>query len=63
MYHFFLRRRLRRILGKLNDGDFGFITRQFHPAASHSFAGKHALSGTRTTPGRVKCTERLEPGG
>jgi ketosteroid isomerase-like protein len=53
MYHFFVRRRLRLILGKLNDGDFAFITRQFHRDAAHSFSGKHALSGTRTTPGRI----------
>lgn len=53
MYHFFVRRRLCRILGRLNAGDFAFITRQFHRDASHSFAGRHALSGTRTTPGRI----------
>ena len=53
MYHFFVRRRLRTILRRLNAGDFAFITRQFHRDAAHSFAGKHALSGTRTTPGRI----------
>jgi ketosteroid isomerase-like protein len=53
MYHFLVRRRLRLILSKLNAGDFAFITRQFHRDAEHSFVGKHALSGTRTTPGRI----------
>lgn len=53
MYHFFVRRRLRTILRRLNAGDFAFITKQFHRDAAHSFAGKHALSGTRTTPGRI----------
>jgi ketosteroid isomerase-like protein len=53
MYHFFVRRRLRIILARLNAGDFAFVTRQFHRKASHSFSGKHALSGTRTTPERI----------
>jgi ketosteroid isomerase-like protein len=53
MYHFFVRRRLRAIVGRLNAGDFAFIRRQFHPRAEHWFAGSHALSGRRTSPERI----------
>jgi ketosteroid isomerase-like protein len=54
MYHFFVRRHLRRIFARLNAGDFAFITRQFRVNARHWFAGQHALSGSRTSPARIE---------
>ena len=54
MYHFFVRRHLRKVFARLNAGDFAFITRQFHSSAVHWFAGGHALSGTRTSAGRIE---------
>lgn len=53
MYRFFVRRKVRRVFAHLNAGDFGFITRQFHPRAEHWFSGRHALSGKRTSPQRI----------
>jgi ketosteroid isomerase-like protein len=53
MYHFFVRRRLRQVFSRLNAGDYAFITRQFHPRAEHWFSGRHALSGRRTSSGRI----------
>ncbi len=58
MYHFFVRLRLRKVLARLNAGDFGFITRQFHPRAEHWFSGRHALSGRRTSPSRIEAWYR-----
>ena len=53
MYHFFVRQRLRKVFARLNTGDFAFVRRQFHPRAEHWFAGTHALSGRRSTPGLI----------
>jgi len=53
MYHFFVRRHLRKVFARLNAGDVAFITRQFHPNAVHWFAGRHALSGTRASPAQI----------
>jgi ketosteroid isomerase-like protein len=54
VYHFFVRRHLRRIFERLNAGDFAFVTRQFHPRAEHWFAGQHALSGRRTSASLIR---------
>jgi ketosteroid isomerase-like protein len=53
MYHFFVRRHLRAVIRRLNAGDHAFIVRQFHPGAEHWFAGRHALSGRRTSAARI----------
>jgi ketosteroid isomerase-like protein len=53
MVHFLVRRRLRRIFARLNEGDFAYITRQYDPGAVHWFAGRHALSGRRTSAGLI----------
>ncbi len=53
MYHFFVRRRLREVVRRLNAGDYAFIRAQFHPRAEHWFAGEHALSGRRSSPARI----------
>jgi ketosteroid isomerase-like protein len=45
---------LRQVFARLNAGDFAFITRQFHPAAEHWFAGRHALSGRRKSPETIR---------
>lgn len=50
MYHFFLKRRLRHVIARLNAGDYAFITRQFAPDAEHWFSGVHAMGGRRTRP-------------
>jgi ketosteroid isomerase-like protein len=49
MYHFFVRRKVRAVFEHLNSGDLAYVTRQFHPSAEHWFAGRHALSGKRTS--------------
>ena len=61
MYHFFVRRRLRRVVERLNAGDFAFVRRQFHPRATHWFSeGGHALSGERSSPSGIEAWyERL----
>jgi ketosteroid isomerase-like protein len=53
VYHFFVRRHLREVFAHLNAGDFAFITKQFARDAEHWFAGKHALSGKRTSPEQI----------
>jgi ketosteroid isomerase-like protein len=53
VYHFFVRRKVRTIFEHLNRGDLEYVTRQFHPRAEHWFAGRHALSGKRTSQHRV----------
>lgn len=50
MYHFFVGLHLRKVIRRLNAGDFAFIRRQFHRDAEHWFSGSHALSGRRTNP-------------
>lgn len=49
MYHFFLKRRLRHVVERLNAGDYAFIKGQFAPDAVHWFSGEHALGGQRST--------------
>jgi ketosteroid isomerase-like protein len=53
VYHFFVRRKIRAVFEHLNRGDFDYVTRQYHPRAEHWFAGRHALSGKRTSRGRI----------
>jgi ketosteroid isomerase-like protein len=54
MYNFFVRRHLRKVFSRLNAGDFAYITSQFHPQAEHWFAGRHAMSGRRTSHARIE---------
>jgi ketosteroid isomerase-like protein len=54
VYHFFVRRRLRQVMARLSAGDFAFVRRQFHPAATHWFSGAHALSGRRSSPSGIE---------
>ncbi|OAQ57364.1 snoaL-like domain-containing protein [Pochonia chlamydosporia 170] len=53
MYHYFLKRRLRFVLRKLNAHDYEFIASEFHLNAEHWFAGSHAMSGKRVTHARI----------
>jgi ketosteroid isomerase-like protein len=53
MYHFFVRKRIAKILDHLNRGDLAFVVRQFAPEAEHWFSGQHALGGRRRTPGEI----------
>jgi ketosteroid isomerase-like protein len=54
LYHFFVRRRMRHVIARLNAGDYDFIVRQFTADAEHCFAGAHALSGQRRSPARIR---------
>lgn len=48
MYHFIVRRNLRKSFDQVNQGDFASIVGQFAPGgAEHWFSGSHALSGGR----------------
>ncbi len=61
MYHFFVRRRIRKIFAHLNRGDVAYVQRQFATTAEHWFSGHHSLSGKRTTiRGRSDWYERLK---
>jgi ketosteroid isomerase-like protein len=54
LYHFFVRRRMRQVIARLNAGDYDFIVAQFTADAEHCFAGTHALSGHRRSPARIR---------
>ncbi len=50
MYHFFVRRKIRYLLGCVKRGEWDTILAQFTPDAEHWFSGDHALSGARHSP-------------
>ncbi|MBZ0310416.1 MAG: nuclear transport factor 2 family protein [Anaerolineae bacterium] len=47
MYHRIVGRMIRQNYAQLNQGNYTAIIQTFHPQMDHSFAGDHALSGTR----------------
>lgn len=47
MYHTIVRRKIAGIFDELNKGNYEPMLRMAAPGFEHSFAGKHALSGTR----------------
>jgi len=47
MYHFIVRRKLRRSFRDLNAGRYGVIVSQFASQHSHTMFGRHALGGQR----------------
>ena len=49
MYHQMVRRKVEATFGHLNRHDFEPVVAGFAPAIQHSFAGEHALGGTRHT--------------
>jgi ketosteroid isomerase-like protein len=49
MYHFIVRRKVRRAFEDLNAGRFAGIVAQFAPRHRHAMFGRHPLAGVRTT--------------
>ena len=49
MYHFVVRRKLRRSFRDINAGRYGAIVAQFAQRHSHVMFGRHALAGQRRT--------------
>ena len=49
MYHFIVRRKVRRAFEDLNAGRYGAIVAQFAKTHRHAMHGEHALGGTRTS--------------
>jgi ketosteroid isomerase-like protein len=49
MYHFVVRRKLRRSFRDINAGRFAAIVAQFAPRHTHTMFGTHALGGQRRT--------------
>jgi ketosteroid isomerase-like protein len=47
MYHRIVRRQVKRSFDALNQHDYRPVVENFHPQITHSFAGEHALGGTR----------------
>ncbi len=47
MYHFMVRRIVRRTFGCLNRGDYEAVLKGISPSVTHTFSGTHALGGTR----------------
>lgn len=47
MYHFIVRRIVRRSFDHLNQRNYPPVVAMFHPQAHHVFAGDHALGGER----------------
>jgi ketosteroid isomerase-like protein len=50
MYRAIVARRVRTAWRHLGDGDYDYVLGQLAPGFSHSFAGDHALGGTRRSP-------------
>lgn len=60
MYHQMVRRKVEATFGHLNRHDFEPVVAGFAPAIQHSFAGEHALGGTRHSQASArKWYERL----
>ena len=50
MYHFVVRRKLRKAFGHINRGEYAKILPEFAPVHRHVMYGDHALAGERRTP-------------
>jgi ketosteroid isomerase-like protein len=60
MYHWIVKRRIRASFEALNQHNYQAVVSQFTPAISHSFAGQHALGGSRhSVTSAQKWYERL----
>jgi ketosteroid isomerase-like protein len=47
MYHFFVRRTVKRLFECLNRGEYEIVLKGISPSITHIFSGSHALGGTR----------------
>lgn len=60
MYHFFVRRAVRRTFEQIEAGDYEALLRGYAPGAAQTFFGQHPLGGTRhTTASLRRWYERL----
>ena len=60
MYHYIVKRKLRKVFAGLNAGKIEAVTDELSDQAVHYFIGQHALSGTRRTPDSIRlCYQRL----
>ncbi|MCB0080071.1 MAG: nuclear transport factor 2 family protein [Caldilineaceae bacterium] len=54
MYHYIVKRKLRKVFAGLNAGKIEAVTDELSDQAVHYFIGQHALSGTRRTPDSIR---------
>jgi ketosteroid isomerase-like protein len=47
MYHFIVRRTIKRMFDCLSSGDYETVLKGISPSISHTFSGTHSLGGTR----------------